>query len=146
MSPLWVTGANGLPVATRARPSVQASRSAGTASHIEVGLDSGRTTGRSTWAAMSLMMFSVNAPPWVEAPVSTVGWTWPTTSARLTGLFAGGDLGPRPWMAECRQVFVRIEPQHVSGRSFVFGLSRTPSDRRAAGAPAYRCSVPRPHH
>ena|SRR6478736_3698648 len=49
-------------------------------------------------------------------------------------------------MAECEQVFVRIEPQHVSGRSFVFGLSRTPSDRRAAGAPAYRCSVPRPHH
>ncbi len=29
--------------------------------------------------------------------------------------------GLRPWVATVKQVFVRIQPSHVSGRSFVFG-------------------------
>ena len=29
--------------------------------------------GRSVWAAMSLTMASVNAPVWVEVPISMVG-------------------------------------------------------------------------
>ena len=83
----WTTGSNGLPVATRARPSVQAIRSAGTASALEVGLDSGMITGRSTWAAIWRTIASVNAPAWVEVPISMVGCTWATTSA---------SDGPRP--------------------------------------------------
>ncbi len=39
------TGAKGLPVATRQRPSVQASRSTGVASANLVGLERGRITG-----------------------------------------------------------------------------------------------------
>ena len=69
-------------MATRARPSVQASRSAGTASDLEVGLDRGMITGRSVWAAIWRTIASPNAPAWVEVPISMVGWTWPTTSAR----------------------------------------------------------------
>ena len=68
-------------MATRARPSVQAIRSAGVASALEVGLDRGMITGRSTWAANWRTIASVNAPAWVEVPISMVGWTWPTTSA-----------------------------------------------------------------
>ncbi len=78
------TGANGLPVATRAWPSVQVSTSAGSASAFEVGLDSGMMIGRRVCAAMSRTRASVNAPVWVEVPISMVGWTWATTSARPT--------------------------------------------------------------
>ena len=79
--PSWSTGGNGLPVATRARPSVQRSRSSGSASHLEVGFDSGRMIGRSTWAAMSRTIGSENAPAWVEVPIRTVGAACATTSA-----------------------------------------------------------------
>ena len=48
VAPPYSTGANGLPVATSARPSVQRIRSAGTASALEVGLDSGMMIGRSS--------------------------------------------------------------------------------------------------
>ena len=37
--------------------------------------------GRSVCAAMSRTMASVNAPAWVEVPISMVGWTAATTSA-----------------------------------------------------------------
>ena len=67
------TGGNGLPVAISARPSVQRIRSAGSASHFEVGLDSGMMIGRSMCAAMSARSASVNAPVWVEVPISMVG-------------------------------------------------------------------------
>ena len=64
---------NGLPVAISARPSVQRIRSAGSASHFEVGLDSGMMIGRSVCAAMSRTIASVNAPVWVEVPIRMVG-------------------------------------------------------------------------
>ena len=48
-------------------------RSAGSASHLEVGFDSGMMIGRSVCAAMSRTMASVNAPEWVEVPISIVG-------------------------------------------------------------------------
>src|SRR3954451_11612979 len=82
--PPWTTGGNGLPVATRARPSVQRIRSAGSASAFEVGLDSGMMIGRSTWAAIDFTMASLNAPAWVEVSISMVGWTCSTTSASPT--------------------------------------------------------------
>src|SRR5512133_1408313 len=57
-------------------------RSSGRASALDVGLDSGMMMGRSTWAAMSLTIASPNAPAWVEVPISMVGRTLATTSAR----------------------------------------------------------------
>ena len=48
-------------------------RSAGSASHCDVGLDSGMMIGRSVWAAMSRTIASVNAPAWVEVPINMVG-------------------------------------------------------------------------
>ena len=48
------TGPNGLPVAVSTFPSVQAIRSFGSASALEVGLDSGKMIGRSVCAAMSV--------------------------------------------------------------------------------------------
>src|SRR6266576_1369286 len=77
-----MTGPNGLPVATRARPPVQASRSAGVASDRVVGLDMGRMTGRSTCVAISRTIRSVKAPCWEEVPMRMVGCTRPTTSSR----------------------------------------------------------------
>ena len=52
---LWPisTGGKGLPVATKALPSLQASTSAGVASELAVGLESGSTMGRSARAAIS---------------------------------------------------------------------------------------------
>ena len=75
-----MTGSKGLPVAVSTRPSVHSMRSAGSASHFEVGFDSGMMIGRSVWAAMSFTIASVNAPEWVEVPISMVGWTRATTS------------------------------------------------------------------
>src|SRR3712207_8427157 len=72
--PSWSTGGNGLPVATRARPSVQAIRSSGSASHREVGLDSGRMIGRSAAAVIVRTIGSLKAPGWVEVPIRIVGW------------------------------------------------------------------------
>ena len=62
-------------MATSARPSVQASTSAGSASAFDVGLDSGMMIGRAVWAAMSRTICSVNAPACVEVPISIVGFT-----------------------------------------------------------------------
>src|SRR4029453_9286366 len=79
------TGRNGLPVATSARPSVHRIRSTGTASAFDVGLDSGMMTARSTGDAICRTMPSVNAPNWVEVPISIVGFAFATTSARPIG-------------------------------------------------------------
>src|SRR5271169_2934786 len=76
-------GANELPVAISARPSVQAIRSAGFASARAGGLESAKMIGRSVYAAISLTMLSVKLPETVDAPISIVGFTWRTTSARL---------------------------------------------------------------
>ena len=73
---------NGLPVATRARPSVQASRSAGVASLREVGFESGKIAGRSTCRAMVRTTSSVNVPGWPEVPIRTVGRACSTTVQR----------------------------------------------------------------
>jgi hypothetical protein len=77
----WCTGGNGLPVATSARPSVQRIRSSGWASHVDVGFDSGMMIGRSVCSAICRTIASVNAPAWVEVPMSIVGRTFATTSA-----------------------------------------------------------------
>jgi hypothetical protein len=83
--PVVAGGWKGLPVATSARPSVHRIRSSGTASAFDVGLDSGMMTGRSTVDAICRTMSSVNAPDWVEVPISIVGFAFTTTSARVTG-------------------------------------------------------------
>ena len=61
-TPSESTGGNGLPVAISARPPVQAIRSAAWASECEVGLDSGMTIGRATWAAISVTIAWEKAP------------------------------------------------------------------------------------
>src|ERR1700744_4988069 len=80
--PLWVTGANGEPDATRARPSVQRIRSSAVASDFDVGFESGKIMGRSTFRAISRTIGSENAPPTVENPIRIVASTFPITSAR----------------------------------------------------------------
>ncbi|KAK5634937.1 hypothetical protein RRF57_010648 [Xylaria bambusicola] len=77
-----VTGSNGLPVATRARPDVQVRMSFGTASWRRVGLDRGRITGRGVCEDISLMISSVKEPGTVDVPISTFGWTCLITSRR----------------------------------------------------------------
>src|SRR5215213_3283087 len=84
MTPPYSTGSNGLPVATSARPSVHRIRSAGTASALDVGLDSGMMIGRSTVDAICRTIDSVNAPGWVDVPMSMVGLALATTSANPT--------------------------------------------------------------
>ena len=64
--PLTSTGEKGLPVPTRARPSLQRSRSAGVASAFEVGFESGKIIGRAVCLAISRTIFSVNAPVCAE--------------------------------------------------------------------------------
>ncbi len=67
------TGPNGLPVATRAAPSVQASRFSGVCSASTVGLDIGRMIGRAQLACIERITFSPNAPVTPEVPTSIVG-------------------------------------------------------------------------
>src|SRR5579863_6109100 len=80
--PLCVTGENEPPVAINACPPVQAIRSAGVASENEEGLESGKIIGRSVCRAMVLTIGSVNAPVIPDKPISMVGRTCRTTSAR----------------------------------------------------------------
>ena len=69
-----VIGANGEPVATSARPSVQSARSAGRRLGATVGFDSGKMIGRSALARPSARTISsVNAPAAVDRPISAVG-------------------------------------------------------------------------
>ena len=86
-----MTGSNGLPVATSARPSDQAITSAGCASELLVGFDSGSTSGRATWLAISRTTASVKAPGSPVVPISTVGFSARTTASRSRGCPA-----PRP--------------------------------------------------
>src|SRR5207244_11854728 len=76
------TGANGEPVATSARPSDQRTRSSAVASDLAVGLESGKTIGRSTLRAISRTTGSVKAPPTVDRPMRIVASVLPITSAR----------------------------------------------------------------
>ena len=62
-------------MAMRARPSVHAIRSAGVASAMGAGLESGKMIGRSQCLAINRTISSVKAPPTVEAPISMVGFT-----------------------------------------------------------------------
>ena len=67
------TGAKGLPVATSALPAVQASTSAGVASELAVGLESGSTMGLGVMAAISRTASSVKAPALALVPTRMVG-------------------------------------------------------------------------
>ncbi len=80
--PAWTTAGNGLPVETSARPSVHFTTSAGEASAWLVGFESGKTSGRSTWAAISRTTVSVKAPVAPDTPMSTVGCNARTTASR----------------------------------------------------------------
>ena len=82
--PACRTSSNGLPVATSALPSVQAMRSAGWASHLEVGFDSGKMMGRSTCRAISRTTSSLNEPNCAAVPMSSVGCTCFTASRSVT--------------------------------------------------------------
>src|SRR5258705_8957429 len=82
LRPLWLTGANGEPDATKARPSVQRIRSSAVASDFEVGFESGKIIGRSTFRAISRTIGSEKAPRTVERPIRIVALSFPITSAR----------------------------------------------------------------
>ncbi len=84
MAPAHSSGANGLPVATIARPSVKRSAASGVHSLFEVGLDSGNTTGRSLARAIARSTGSSKMPGVAEVPISTPGLAFSTVSSRLT--------------------------------------------------------------
>src|SRR2546422_4074881 len=81
LRPPYATGANGEPVATSARPSVQRIRSSAVASDFEVGLDSGKMIGRSTLRAISRTIDSLNAPRAVDRPIRIVALIFAITPA-----------------------------------------------------------------
>ena len=74
--PATSTASNGEPVATSARPPVQARTSAGVASATDVGLESGSTIGRSSgWTRSSISRITVseNVPATPVVPTRIVG-------------------------------------------------------------------------
>ena len=81
--PFTVTGSNGLPVATKALPSLQRKISSGNASEIDVGFDIGKMTGASLFASIAATTDSVNAPPCPEAPTNTLLPQAATTSCKF---------------------------------------------------------------
>src|ERR1700743_3450096 len=98
--PLWTTGANGEPDATRARPSVQRIRSSAVASDFEVGFESGKMIGRSTFSAISRTIGSEKAPPTVERPIRMVALILLITPARpIFPLELRGQ--PATWLSGC---------------------------------------------
>ncbi len=74
-----------------ARPSVHSISFCGIASLREVGFDSGKITGRSTFFAIARAISSVNAPGWPETPISTVGFAFSITSIRPMRLASRRD-------------------------------------------------------
>src|ERR1700751_2772536 len=82
LRPSKLTGANGEPDATNARPSVQRIRSSAVASDFEVGFESGKIIGRSIFRAISRTIGSVKAPPTVEKPIIAVPFLFPIPPAR----------------------------------------------------------------
>src|ERR1700733_2939710 len=111
--PLTSTGANGLPLPTIARPSVQRSRSAGAASDCEVGFDSGKMTGCGVWRAISRTISSVNAPAWALTPASTVIPALRATSSNeIAPLLDAGD---------------KFHPATSSRQRLLFGANSLPA-------------------
>ena len=80
--PFQETGAKGLPVAMRARPSLQARMSQGVASTRLEGLESAKTTGSSETSAWSRMTSWSNEPGWPVVPMRTSGLHGLMTSHR----------------------------------------------------------------
>src|SRR5512139_2773323 len=60
--PFQSRSANGLPVATRPRPSVARATSSGLHSHLLVGFDRASTTGRGSLAAIAARTSALNRP------------------------------------------------------------------------------------
>src|ERR1700742_2377421 len=73
MVPSYSVGATGLPVAISALPADHFSKSPGTASIREVGLDNGKIIGRSQDAVIASTTSWVNAQNTVELPSKMVG-------------------------------------------------------------------------
>src|SRR5215469_3861585 len=82
VTPPYSNGSMGSPVATSAVPLDQVMMSAGRASIFEVGLETGKITGRSTAALIASTTSLVNAPWAVEAPIRIVGFTFSITVCR----------------------------------------------------------------
>jgi hypothetical protein len=102
--PAYGTGSNGLPVAMSARPSVHFTMSTGFASVLFVGLDIGKTTGRSTCLAISRTTASVKVSGSPDVPMRIVGLTALTTARRSRG-------APFP-----RPIFAARAAGHAKGR------------------------------
>ena len=78
------TGANGLPVATIARPSDQRTACSAVHSLLLVGFESGNTIGRAWIAAIDRTTPSVNAPGVPDVPTRIVGLKLRTASSSVT--------------------------------------------------------------
>ena len=114
-TPSSVTASNGDPVATIARPWLQASTSAGVASEADVGFDSGSTIGRSagpTRSTIASMTASVNVPATPVAPTrivgrrsrttsSSVGVTAPSTAGTASSRFVASRSVRPAWTRPC---------------------------------------------
>src|SRR5450759_4496291 len=133
-----------------ARPFVQATRSTGFASHLLVGFDIGKMTGRSTCFAISRTIASVNVPGWAEVPIRTVGFTARTTARRSRGepflrpIFSARAAGhaksrlwtslispsptTSPWLSRFAMARIRFSPSRPARRN----VSRS---SRATGIP-----------
>ena len=113
---------------------------------LEVGLDSGMMIGRSTVDAICRTIGSVNAPAWVEVPISIVGCTLATTSASPYPVLPRG--GPRRHLAAWPGVG-HLEVEQLGGVLSQQALDAQCPDsasgflRRALHAPSGRASCPR---
>ena len=87
------TGPKGLPEATTARPSDQARIASGVASALLLGLDSGRTIGRSWLAATARTSGSSNAFARPVVPMRVVD---PAARAMAAGSASSASLSPQP--------------------------------------------------
>ena len=96
------TGANGLPVATRARPSVQSRTWAGVASVREVGLESGKMIGVGVASAIARTTSSVKTPGGAGRPDED---RWPDGAHHAQQVGAAGEV-PAP-RASCRAARTR---------------------------------------
>ena len=79
--PLIVTGSNGEPVATIALPPVHSYASCGVISHDDVGLDKGKTIGRSCASAIARIAPSEIVPRLPDRPKINCGFSLLTASS-----------------------------------------------------------------
>ena len=120
----------------RARPSLHAMRCSPVASLREVGLESGKMTGRSIAFAMARMTGSLKAPAWPDTPISAVGGAFETTSRRLI-LFGVSSRQPVSASGPCRKgICAGVMPAMPSTSSPLRSMRKNRRRASASLAPA----------